>query len=230
MDKFYEAALETLPDELLFDIAIKMDPRSIQRLCRTSTRFSGICDDKYFWTQKLTRDFPDYPIVGDPKEHYRKISQDEGEEYHQGNVFIPGNRYPAGTEVFYVIYQVFPETDSEPIYGNRVFAFNFAQVKKLLANDIKDEILDSLYSLNENGMAGIDGDSIYGTILLTQIDSYRNVGKFNDPDFTEIATEAEFVQKYTRDIERLDVGKSLSYRFDDHDVEVLILVAILRLD
>lgn len=230
MEQFYEHALEELPNEVLYEIVLKMKPDSILKLCLTSKQFSRICADEYIWIKLLKRDFPDYPIVGDPKEHYRKLVQGEGEKY--GPLFIPGNRYPEGTRVVFARYQIVVEAgiDFEPVYSNYSTSFNINSHDIL--KEISEEVLDGLESLDAD--MDVD-DSLFGTILLTQFGTANNVGRFNDPDFLETANKREFIAKFTKDMIHLSdsdmtpAGESLSYRFDDHDIEVYIVRMLVSL-
>jgi len=230
MEQFYEHALEELPNEVLYKIVLKMKPDSILKLCLTSSQFSRICADEYIWTKLLKRDFPDHPIVGDPKEHYRKLVQNEGENY--GPLFIPGNRYPEGTEIIYVKYQILTEAniDYEPVFSNYSVSFNLNS--RDILKEISEEVLDGLESLDAD--MDVD-DSLFGTILLTQFGNVEDVGRFNDPSFLETANKREFMAKFAKDMIQLSdsemtpAGESLSYRFDDHDVEVYIVRMLLSL-
>lgn len=48
-----------LPPELQFEIALGLDDRSLQKLCRTNRYFAVLCRDEYFWQKKIKRDYPD---------------------------------------------------------------------------------------------------------------------------------------------------------------------------
>lgn len=53
--------LGSLPYEILFKIALKMDSTSVLFFCISDERFRGLCDDEYFWATKSNIDFG-YPI------------------------------------------------------------------------------------------------------------------------------------------------------------------------
>ena len=50
--------MQQLPSESLFQILLALPYEEILDKCRTSSQFNNICQDQYFWTLKLKKDFP----------------------------------------------------------------------------------------------------------------------------------------------------------------------------
>ena len=71
-------------DVIIYKILIQMDVVDIVKLCSSSPEFQTFCNrySTRIWTMLLRRDYPQFGIVGDPKEHYIKIFSGEGEDYH----------------------------------------------------------------------------------------------------------------------------------------------------
>ena len=71
-------------DVIIQKILFKMDTVSIVILCSTNVDFRKFCNkhSKRIWEMLLQRDYPEFGIIGDPKQHYLKILAGEGEEYY----------------------------------------------------------------------------------------------------------------------------------------------------
>ena len=70
--------MESLPKDVLTPIALHLDRSDILNLCGTSGYLNDkICNNKYFWLQKLKKDFlfhfDDYIEDGDPKKAYQLL-------------------------------------------------------------------------------------------------------------------------------------------------------------
>lgn len=52
--------LESLPNELLFDVALRLDDRTLLELCRVSRRFDELCHDEIFWRHRFHQRFPNF--------------------------------------------------------------------------------------------------------------------------------------------------------------------------
>jgi len=70
--------IEKLPDELIFEYMLKLDPRSLQNACRINKRYAEICNDQHFWKKKIDIDYKDYYIPsceGDYKKCWIRLYQ-----------------------------------------------------------------------------------------------------------------------------------------------------------
>lgn len=77
--------LESLPDELLLPLLEKIPLSELSRLCRVSTRISGLCRDWTLWTHRAVRELHVSPAqfrqttLTDPRQRYRQIQQAQQE-------------------------------------------------------------------------------------------------------------------------------------------------------
>jgi len=75
--------MESLSNELLFNILFYLPYEEILEKCRTSIQFNDICQDPYFWELKLKNDFPTIPRNPDltAREQYEQL-------YHKNPCWI----------------------------------------------------------------------------------------------------------------------------------------------
>ena len=117
------------PDVIIEKIMFEMSSNSILSLCGSSPEFQEFCNrhSERIWRMLLIRDYPCFGVVGDPKQHYMKIFNGEGEEFYfkfviprdiddndvilrsfkstsegTGNVTILGNPQPRNTRIFII--------------------------------------------------------------------------------------------------------------------------------
>jgi hypothetical protein len=68
-------SLVSLPTEILIKSLINLELPDILRICRTNHQINLICNDEYFWLEKLRKDFP--LVINDEnilfKDFYRKV-------------------------------------------------------------------------------------------------------------------------------------------------------------
>jgi len=66
--------MEGIQKDVLIQLALKLSLNDLNSLCRSSVKFSKICNDKNFWYRKLKQDF-DIPSLQtkDPKRVYKEI-------------------------------------------------------------------------------------------------------------------------------------------------------------
>lgn len=139
--------LSLLPKDVLFTIALELNLPDLLKLCQTNSRINNlVCKQKNIWIAKLLREFPDVPIVGDPRSHYVKLVNNIGEVYLQKGKYhrfrVPGNKQPANTKVLIFVYEVsyheLHSEEGEHCEGQRV-VYNFEKLqeaKQLMANDL----------------------------------------------------------------------------------------------
>lgn len=73
-----EQYFDVLSDEIIFRIALDMLPNQINTYCQISGRFNTVvCNDKYFWKQKLLRDFGVKSTSNNPRVEYIKMFDKE---------------------------------------------------------------------------------------------------------------------------------------------------------
>jgi hypothetical protein len=58
MNPTNQRELESLPDELLFDVALQLDDPTLLSLCQVSSRFANLCQDEIFWHHRFNQHFP----------------------------------------------------------------------------------------------------------------------------------------------------------------------------
>ena len=83
-DSFIRSSFAILSaDVIIQTILFKMDFVDIVQLCSSSREFRTFCDrnSKRIWTMLLRRDYPQFGVIGDPKKHYMKIFNNEGQIY-----------------------------------------------------------------------------------------------------------------------------------------------------
>lgn len=143
MEEFTNIALDTLPNETLFEIFRKMELKDILSLCKLKN-FASFCDDDYLWERLLERDYPDFPVVGNPKTHYMKIHDDKGDLYRWGahSILVPGNRYPAGTVVRRLNFDLFHQESEGSISDEQSFYFG-----SNVSDDIEEGISSGIKEL-----------------------------------------------------------------------------------
>ena len=71
--------LISLPSELLQDILLLLKPYQLFSICRSNLQIQNICQDEYFWQQKVQRDYPkmilNRRIDEGAREYYRRLYQ-----------------------------------------------------------------------------------------------------------------------------------------------------------
>jgi hypothetical protein len=139
MEQFTDLALDTLPNEILFEIFAKMNVTDILNLCKTRS-YLNFCDNEDFWIYLLERHYPDFPLIGDPKTHYKKIHDDKGDLYRWGahSIKIPGNHYPAGTTVRRLNVDLYHFEADGSIFNESEFYFG---------TDVADDIEEGITTL-----------------------------------------------------------------------------------
>ena len=50
--------IESLPDEILFNVLVDLDLTDLLRLCQTSKRVYAICQDDFLWYRRTIKEFP----------------------------------------------------------------------------------------------------------------------------------------------------------------------------
>lgn len=61
-------AQEVLPYETISNIMMQLDLERIYALCQSDPNIRKVCEDRYFWIQKLARDFPGTEVFVDPND------------------------------------------------------------------------------------------------------------------------------------------------------------------
>ena len=74
MDPSRVERVQDLPSELMFNIAMNLDYRSILALCRTRQEMNDLCRSDYLWRQLLKRDYPEEAL--DPQQTPRDQYED----------------------------------------------------------------------------------------------------------------------------------------------------------
>lgn len=104
--------MESLPKDVLTLIALHLDRSDILNLCGTSEYLNDkICNNKYFWLQKLKSDFlfhfDDYVEDGDPKKAYQLLYNRNSHhltKYKNHTVYLAG-KLGSKSLVLYVLEQ-----------------------------------------------------------------------------------------------------------------------------
>jgi hypothetical protein len=74
--------LESIPYELLFEITLQLDDRTLLSLCRVSRRFDALCHDETFWRQRFQQQLPHFvntaaaSIARQPTRSWRQLYSD----------------------------------------------------------------------------------------------------------------------------------------------------------
>jgi hypothetical protein len=77
-----EVNILDLPNELKFEIAYYLDPKSLLRLCQTSNEVNNICKSNNFWKRKYKHDYGDIVTnTDDYREIYKKKTLNIGNLY-----------------------------------------------------------------------------------------------------------------------------------------------------
>ena len=98
---FVVAALENLPNEVLLEIFMQMDPVSIAQLCGSGSReLKHFCDDPSLWETLIRRQFPEKDVTTNPKREYFYLAGNIVSLYTlQDNGFVYAEDEETGKEV-----------------------------------------------------------------------------------------------------------------------------------
>ena len=55
--------MENIAPEVLFKILLDSNYRDLTSYCLGNTNIYNICQDEYFWKQKLDRDYPGFKTI-----------------------------------------------------------------------------------------------------------------------------------------------------------------------
>jgi hypothetical protein len=86
--------METVPKNVMINLALKLNFKDIKSLCLTSTRFNEIiCESKIFWRKKLIKEYPNIDIsnVSEFKKLYFYLNEkieDVNVKVKEGQFFI----------------------------------------------------------------------------------------------------------------------------------------------
>jgi len=68
--------METLPKDVLFELALELPGKDLIALCQTSKKYKYICDSQNFWRRKLQKDFKVNEEIN-PKHKYKVLKNKE---------------------------------------------------------------------------------------------------------------------------------------------------------
>ena len=100
--------METLPKDILFEIALELSGKDLIQLCKTSKKYKYICDSNIFWRKKIYKDY-NLNVSNNPKYIYRKIKE---------NNEICNQKLLEGKGKQYVINEIqFDNEDDQLVYN-----------------------------------------------------------------------------------------------------------------
>lgn len=193
MEHFIEATLITLDEDDILRIILKLDVGSILNLCEVHSKFNQFCHTDYIWKQLLKRDYPNTPIVGDPRQHYMKLYKNIYEHYPSRNINLLGNTYPPGTYVLITGYII---KIGNELFSQYVQSFNDKDaIEKIF--DVVDTALESLENIP------FPQDIIIGIQQLNNDED--NEIEILAEDYVE--SEAELYESIMTEIHQLDIDE-----------------------
>lgn len=65
--------METLPKDILIELALELPIKDLIALCQTSQKYNYICESNAFWRKKLLKDYN--IIENNPKQIYKQIKE-----------------------------------------------------------------------------------------------------------------------------------------------------------
>lgn len=169
---FPQSSITSLPDDAIFQIALKLNLESILELCKTNNRFKSICQDEQFWQDKAILDWNINPIIF-------RIGFETAREIYT-ILYKLHQEIDAGIITPEIIGTLYDYEDIKTVNKIPIEAyFPNVHVNKYTRSNISDKIVENWIGrehTSNTGIQFIDLDRERGIIKSKRIDLYNIFG------------------------------------------------------